>query len=109
MSLAAAELGALSYLVVGDFELLQTLSGTTSQLQVELNIPNTDGAVRIVGANGVIDAVVYGSAPSGIGEGSPAPAPSAEFSLQRCPPDSDTDDNLADFSVLPATPGGGCF
>jgi len=105
----AAEIAPAAYLVVGDFELLETIPPETLQLHVELDMPNDNAGVRILDDTGVVDSVVYGVVPGGLGEGNPTVAPTDENSIQRCPPENDTNDNLADFSVQVATPAGGCF
>jgi hypothetical protein len=105
----ANELPALSYLVIGDFELLATIPAETVQLHVELDILDNDAGARILDQTGVLDAVAYGNVSVAFGEGNPAVAATNEFSMQRCPPENDTDDNQADFSAQISTPAGGCF
>ncbi len=67
-------------------------------------IAATGGSIGIRGADGtLLDAVGYGTAANGLGEGSPAPAPPATAgpgsSAIRLPDGNDTQDNAADFSV----------
>jgi hypothetical protein len=67
-------------------------------------IAATGGSVGIRDADGtLLDAVAYGAAANGLGEGSPAPAPPATASpgstAIRLPDGHDTQDNAADFSV----------
>jgi hypothetical protein len=71
-------------------------------------IATTGGSIGIRDADGrLLDAVAYGTAANGLGEGSPAPAPPATAdpgsSSIRLPDGHDTQDNAADFSVT-ATP-----
>jgi hypothetical protein len=67
-------------------------------------IAATGGSIGIRDADGtLLDAVGYGTAANGLGEGSPAPAPPATAgpgsSAIRLPDGNDTQDNAADFSV----------
>lgn len=76
----------------------------------EVDWQNGPDAVQLVDPAGVVvDALQYGDAGAfNAGEGLPAPAVSAGQSLSRDELGTDTDDNLADFSVLdPSTPGVG--
>jgi hypothetical protein len=67
-------------------------------------IAATGGSIGIRDANDtLLDAVAYGTAANGLGEGSPAPAPPATAapgsSAIRLPDGNDTQNNAADFSV----------
>ena len=67
-------------------------------------IAATGGSIGIRDADGtLLDAVAYGTAANGLGEGSPAPAAPATAdpgsSAIRLPDGHDTQDNAADFSV----------
>jgi hypothetical protein len=56
----------------------------------------------------LVDAVAWGEAPSsGPSEGPQAPMdnPAGEMSIGRCPNGDDTNDNAADFSQMPPSPG----
>ncbi|MDP6945050.1 MAG: hypothetical protein QF464_12945, partial [Myxococcota bacterium] len=55
----------------------------------------------------LVDAVHWGLAVDGQGEGAPAPADDAtlEVSIGRCPDATDTDDNSADFHLMTPSPG----
>jgi hypothetical protein len=67
-------------------------------------IAATGGSIGIRDADGtLLDAVAYGTAANGLGEGSPGPAPPATASpgstAIRLPDGHDTQDNAGDFSV----------
>jgi len=67
-------------------------------------LSSTGGSVGIRSTDdGLLDAVAYGTAANGLGEGQPAPAPplttSPGSSAVRLPDGADTSDNAADFSV----------
>jgi hypothetical protein len=73
------------------------------------NIQNGPDGIRLVGPSGNLDGVAYEGAVPNAGEGhNPAPADSSHGGVQaigRCPDGADTDDNSADFHLIPATPG----
>jgi hypothetical protein len=104
-TLATLPTGAL--LAPGDFYLLGG-SGYAGGLAPDQSfgaaIAATGGSIAIRDANGaLLDAVAYGTATNGLGEGSPSPAPPATASpgssAVRLPDGRDTQDNAADFSV----------
>jgi len=71
-------------------------------------LSSTGGSIGIRSAEGnLLDAVAYGSAANGLGEGQPAPAPpltaTPGSSAVRLPDGADTDDNAIDFTIS-ATP-----
>jgi hypothetical protein len=71
-------------------------------------LSSTGGSIGIRSSDGgLLDAVGYGTAANGLGEGQPAPAPpltpSPGSSGIRLPDSADTDDNATDFRVT-ATP-----
>lgn len=109
LSLAGPELLPGQYLVVGDNELIATITATIPLINEEWDILDADGGVRLLDNGEIIDALAYGTVSAGIGEGSSALPPGENTSLQRCSSGVDTDDNLADFSALIATPAAGCF
>ncbi|MBI5503036.1 MAG: lamin tail domain-containing protein [Deltaproteobacteria bacterium] len=105
--------------VVGSSLLLASITcpsaqvlGTGGSDLVQNGPPSSGGpgdAVALVdassGAPVVLDQVAYEGAVAGWGEGGPAAEESSSTeSLQRNPPGHDTDDNAADFRILPPTP-----
>lgn len=75
-------------------------------------LSSTGGSIGIRAADGnLLDAVAYGTAVNGLGEGQPASAPpltvSPGSSAVRLPDGADTDDNATDFTVTASpTPRG---
>jgi hypothetical protein len=104
-TLATLPAGAL--LAPGAFYLLGGsgyAGGGTPDQSFGAAIAATGGSIGIRDADGtLLDAVAYGTAANGLGEGSPAPAPPATVgpgsSAIRLPDGHDTQDNAADFSV----------
>jgi hypothetical protein len=97
-------------LAPGGFYLLggSGYAGDTAQDQAfGAAIAATGGSIAVRDTDGtLLDAVAYGTAANGLGEGSPAPAPAATASpgssAVRLPDGHDTQDNAADFSVTGA-------
>ncbi len=70
-----------------------------ADLRAELvDLPNTGGALRLVRAGVVLDALAYGGAQAGLGEGEPAADVDSGHSLSRDGEFTDTDDNATDFT-----------
>lgn len=97
----------------GVFVIGDALSGggtniVDSDFIVSVDFQNGPDAVRLLNGATVIDALGYGDFTGQVfaGEGAAAPDPVAGSSLARVNPQVDTDNNLADFSVLTTpTPG----
>jgi hypothetical protein len=80
--------------------------GATADQSFGTALSSTGGSIGIRSSNGaLLDAVAYGTAANGLGEGRPAPAPpltaSPGSSAVRLPDGADTDDNATDFIVTP--------
>jgi hypothetical protein len=98
-------------LAAGAFYLLggSGYAGTASPDQsFGVSLAGTGGSIGVRNATGdLLDAVAYGTAANGLGEGSPAAAPPATAapgsSAIRSPDGHDTDANSVDFAVT-ATP-----
>jgi Lamin Tail Domain len=78
--------------------------GATADQSFGTAIAATGGSIGIRRPDGTLfDAVAYGTAANGLGEGQPAPAPpttaSPGSSAVRLPDGHDSDDNAADFSA----------
>ena len=78
--------------------------GATADQSFGTAIAATGGSIGVRRPDGTLfDAVAYGTAANGLGEGQPAPAPpttaSPGSSAVRLPDGHDSDDNAADFSI----------
>jgi hypothetical protein len=78
--------------------------GPAADQSFGISLSGTGGSVAVRDADGaVLDAVAYGTAANGLGEGQPATAPPATASpgssAIRLPDGHDTDSNAADFTV----------
>ena len=83
----------------------KTITPTTNLVQ---NGPND--ALRIMNGVTAVDGLHYAGSLAGYGEGSAGPTDPGttgndNISIGRCPNGADTDDNGADFLVMPSTPG----
>lgn len=114
LSGAGAELGPGQRLVCGMRNVLTTLPPGVLGVAQGPNLPNLDGAVRIVDIHTdpptVIDALCWEGARVRLGLCETAPAPEdpndvADGSLGRCPGAADTNDNSVDFVLQVSTPG----
>ncbi len=106
LSDAGIELQAGELLVVGSADVIASLPAGTPSIQID-SIQNGPDGVRIVRAvdDLLIDGMSYEGVLEGTTEGNPAPEEFGEDGLSRCPDGADTDDNSADFSLRPPTPG----
>lgn len=105
---AAATLPVGGYLVVGVDAVLAALPGGTPSISQPGNFLQNgapDG-VRLLLDDVFFDGVAYEGTMEGTGEGTTAPSDIGDGSLSRCPNGADTDDNGADFKLVPTmTPG----
>lgn len=103
---AAAELAPGERLVVGDPNVLAALPQAIKRVMLRgSGLQNGPDGVRLVRGDQLLDALAYGGAVAGSGEGEPALVDEGEPSLARCPDGFDTDDNAGDFQLTPASPG----
>ena len=81
-------------------------AGVLALAPASFSLQNGPDAIELQAAGTILDAVAYGGAVEGAGEGAPAPADRPTGALGRCPNGADSQDNAVDLSLLPtATPG----
>jgi len=104
---AGAEIASGGYLVVGAAEVIAGLpAGTLALAPASFSVQNGPDAVELQAGGTILDAVAYGGAVIGAGEGAPSPADRGPGALGRCPNGADSADNAADLSLLELpTPG----
>lgn len=92
-------------LAPGGFRVIGGAAVAERDETVELGLQNGPDALWLVHGGVRVDAVAWGEGASAFGEGPAAPL-AASTSLGRVPDGADTNDNAADFRVLPtASPG----
>lgn len=107
---AGAELPAGGYLVLGNAGVIAALPDGVLSIPLPNNGLQNGGpdGVRIVRNGEFVDGLAYEGGMDGVTEGTALEADASdrgEGALTRCPNGADTDDNAADFTVNPPTPG----
>jgi hypothetical protein len=98
---SSAKIAAGGFLVAGTAQF-----GGQKQVTMMAGMASDGASVALLDGTKTIDAVGWGNATAGYTEGSTAPAPPAGDSIARKQDGVDTDDNKADFAVVPTpTPG----
>jgi hypothetical protein len=104
---AGSEIAGGAYLVVGAAAVIAELpAGALGLAPASFSLQNGPDAIELQADGVVLDAVAYGGAVAGAGEGAPSPADRGLGALGRCPNGADSQDNAVDLSLLEApTPG----